>query len=143
MTGRNGNYEESVSPGEDAGDRLRGAFRSTATQNILVGPLHPVGPTINVACSLPAKIETLPALHRTDILLALVDQRSPSSINATLILPTKSNLNATSLLGGKLGKVLDPVANFRTTVLTAAHNGDLPEVARLLSIIDDAEEDVV
>ena len=26
MTGRNSNYEESVSPGEDAGDRLRGAF---------------------------------------------------------------------------------------------------------------------
>ena len=26
MTGRNNNYEESVSPGEDAGDRLRGTF---------------------------------------------------------------------------------------------------------------------
>lgn len=31
MTGRNGNYEEGVSPGEDAGDRLRGAFRCRVT----------------------------------------------------------------------------------------------------------------
>jgi hypothetical protein len=39
MTGRNGNYEESVSPGEDAGDRLRGAFRQTTTQNWLDPPV--------------------------------------------------------------------------------------------------------
>lgn len=33
------------------------------------------------------------------------------------------------------------MSEFRTRVLTAAHNGDLLEVARLLTIIDDAEGD--
>jgi hypothetical protein len=33
------------------------------------------------------------------------------------------------------------VVEFRESVLTAARNGNLPEVARMLSIIDDAEKD--
>jgi hypothetical protein len=84
---------------------------------------------------------TLLRLHRTGILLALVDQQqSPSSINATTTLRAKSNLNVTRH-AGRLGTVLDPVVEFRESVLTAARNGNLPEVARMLSIIDDAEKD--
>ena len=81
-------------------------------------------------------------MRRTDILLALVDQRSPSLINTTATLRAKSNLNMTHPLASELGRVLDP-DDFKAAVLTAAHNGDLPEVARLLSMIDDADEDAL
>ena len=88
-------------------------------------------------------------MHRADILLALVGQQeAPSTINATTTRGAKSSLNLTQSglthsTIDQLGGALDPVMELRAGVLTAARNGDLLEVARILSIIDDAEEDTI
>ena len=79
-------------------------------------------------------------MHCTDILLRLVDERRLQlQINSTTQIDAKSNMSRPS--AHKRVRNLDPVMQFRARVLAAARDGDIFEVAQLLSIIDDAEND--